>query len=341
MVKVEQYIHRCVDSILNQTFKDFELILVNDGSTDGSPAILEEYASSDSRFVIVHQQNAGLSAARNKGLEIAQGEYVVFLDSDDFIDQNLCEKTYSEALKTSADLVLFYYASVYNGEKILPNLNVVTDSSKSADKFILAYLQHPSVWKWLWKKSFIDNNHLRFYEGLVFEDVPFINRAVMLANSISLLPEALYFYRKRDNSICSSKTRAYCDNACRTYELAYQELQNYTPDDEVLMILYKKKLDLIWDGYVNHTPTSLLRQFRKNIKASVFPNELDWIKTNKLDLTAPQRLFFLSIYGGFITRMVSRIKIAKYKIADWIVMKMIPHSPFIQSLIEKSTDKNG
>ncbi|MBR5162075.1 MAG: hypothetical protein IKW80_10640, partial [Thermoguttaceae bacterium] len=205
----------------------------------------------------------------------------------------------------------------------------------------LAFFQGPGPCKWLWKKSFLDKLKLRFIEGIRFEDVPFVLNAALHSNSISVVPCMLYYYRIHDGTTTRNKNDFYCRFSWLAYQYALESVQDLNLSDECLQIIYQQKLALIWNGYCNWTPASLLRQFRKNIKSSVFPNELEWIKTNQLDLTTPQRLFFLSIYGGFITRMVARIKIAKYKLADWIVMKMIPHSPFIQSLIEKSNDKNG
>lgn len=104
--KVEKYLHRCVDSILAQTFTDFELILVDDGSPDSSPAICDEYAEKDSRVCVIHQENAGVSAARNAGLDVACGEYVCFVDSDDWVEADYMKAMYNAAVETGADLVV-------------------------------------------------------------------------------------------------------------------------------------------------------------------------------------------------------------------------------------------
>ncbi len=101
---VEQYLHRCVDSVLNQTYKNLEIILVNDGSPDNCPFICDEYAKKDKRIIVVHKENGGLSSARNAGLEIVQGEYISFIDSDDWIHENYIEILYKNLHEKKADI---------------------------------------------------------------------------------------------------------------------------------------------------------------------------------------------------------------------------------------------
>ena len=109
---VEPYLRRCIDSILAQTFTDFELILVDDGSPDNCPAICDEYAEKDPRIVVIHKQNGGLSDARNAGLDIARGEYIGFVDSDDYIDAEMYEKMYNAAIMHNSDIVSCAYERI-------------------------------------------------------------------------------------------------------------------------------------------------------------------------------------------------------------------------------------
>ena len=103
---VEPYLHKCIDSILAQTFTDFECILIDDGSPDNCPAICDEYATKDNRIILLHQKNAGVSAARNAGLNIAKGEWIGFVDSDDWIEKNALELLYNKQRETSADIII-------------------------------------------------------------------------------------------------------------------------------------------------------------------------------------------------------------------------------------------
>ena len=114
---VEKYLHRCIDSILAQTFPDFECILIDDGSPDNCPAICDEYAEKDGRIIVIHQKNAGVSAARNTGLDKASGEWIGFVDSDDWLEPNALGKLYNKQRETNADIVTGRYRNIYNNSK--------------------------------------------------------------------------------------------------------------------------------------------------------------------------------------------------------------------------------
>ncbi|MFZ3577233.1 glycosyltransferase family 2 protein, partial [Virgibacillus sp. DJP39] len=117
--KVEQYLAKCIDSILNQTYKDFELILVNDGSPDNCSDICDSYMKKDNRIKVIHKANGGLSSARNAGIQIARGEYIGFVDSDDFIHRRMYEVLYKNAFKYLSDIVVCDYSQVQEGEKYI------------------------------------------------------------------------------------------------------------------------------------------------------------------------------------------------------------------------------
>src|SRR5690625_3550080 len=113
---MEQLLPKCLDSILTQTFKGFELILVNDGSTDKSGEICDDYAHKDQRIKVIHKKNGGTSSARNAGLAVAKGDYIGFVDSDDYINKHMYETLYNSAIKHSSDIVLCSYEDVYEGQ---------------------------------------------------------------------------------------------------------------------------------------------------------------------------------------------------------------------------------
>ena len=134
----EQYLRKCLDSVVSQTFRDIEIICVDDGSTDGSGAILDEYAAKDNRIVVIHQANAGVAAARNTGLKSAQGEYLAFLDSDDAYNPQLCELAYNRACQSGADIVKFLYART-DGVKETDDLIDNQSETETRSKLSLAY----------------------------------------------------------------------------------------------------------------------------------------------------------------------------------------------------------
>ncbi|MGJ0706244.1 glycosyltransferase family 2 protein, partial [Enterococcus avium] len=113
---VEKYLKKCVDSILNQTFKDFELILVDDGSPDNSGAICDQYAEKDSRVRVIHKENGGLSDARNAGIEVARGKYLGFVDSDDFVNEDMYKQLYTSIIENNADLSICGIFDLYEGK---------------------------------------------------------------------------------------------------------------------------------------------------------------------------------------------------------------------------------
>ena len=199
--KVENYLRECVDSILNQTFSDFELILIDDGSPDNCPIICDEYAKKDARIKVLHKENGGLSSARNAGLKVAKGEFLSFVDSDDYISLNFLSNLYKTMVDVQCDMVVCQYTSnkeELTGEKISP-LNVLKPNEYWGQKFSDA--NSTVVWNKLYKKEIFNN--VIFPEGRTHEDEFIIDVLVSRAKTIAVLKDKLYFYRKRSDSIMS------------------------------------------------------------------------------------------------------------------------------------------
>ena len=212
----EKYLKEAIDSVLNQSFKDFELICINDGSTDNSPEILENYRKKDKRIKIINQKNQGLSAARNKGLKNSEGEFIFFIDSDDYIAKNTLKELYQNARINDSDIVLYkkarfngdkirYNAPGFNFEKANPNIdfNNYTFNYKKIKPEILN--KTFAVWNKMYKKEFLDTyNDFYFDTGLIFEDVPFQAKSLLRAKKISYTPKYFYYYRQNPNSIMNT-----------------------------------------------------------------------------------------------------------------------------------------
>lgn len=195
---VEQYLSRCLDSIINQTLKDIEIICVNDGSADGSQKILEDYRSRDPiRIKIVVQSNQGLSAARNSGLNIATGEYIGFVDSDDWIDINYYETLYREAKNNKAEIAV---ASTYFvSEKLYKQ-----ESDTITKDFLstLKILKNGSVWDKIFSRQLIERTKSVFPKGLYFEDNVFLINTTLHANKVVFTSKTGYYYFQNPNGIC-------------------------------------------------------------------------------------------------------------------------------------------
>ena len=206
---VEKYLRRCLDSVIKQTFTDFEVICVNDGSPDKSLHILEEYAAKETRIKIVTQSNQGLSMARNNGLKVAKGDYIYFLDSDDAIHPMLLEIAYNYADKHNADMVCFGYEKSYGVEYAPKDINIndirykITDNALklalSKSKFRIPF----NVWTKLYKRNLLKG--IEFIKGIHYEDYPHTYAVLAKKPKTVSVDSKLYFYTLNMQSISNQK----------------------------------------------------------------------------------------------------------------------------------------
>ncbi len=193
---VEPYLKKCLDSLCAQTFDDVEFIVVDDGSTDRSAVMADSYAQ-DERFRIFHTENSGLSAARNFGIEQSEGEWLMFLDGDDYVAPDFCERPLKTALDHDADLVIFRCFSVRDGtvvaKKAKKKLPPVLDRETAVEYY------GNIVWNKFYRRKLFD--HIRYPEGRVYEDVATTYKLIYEAAKIVFIDEALYYHLYRSNSI--------------------------------------------------------------------------------------------------------------------------------------------
>lgn len=215
--QVEKYIRQCIDSILNQTFRDFELILVDDGSRDNSGAICDEYARIDSRVRVIHKQNGGLSDARNHGLDDAVGEYFLFVDSDDFIAPTMVEKLYGSILKENADIAICNFRYCFEQDERRDfNTNAGAEVLRGAEVFYNRKNERSyGIWTVAWNKLYKRDTFrdVRFRLGKYHEDEFWANDIYRKNIKVLTIPECLYFYRQRSGSIMS------CENIDRQFDI--------------------------------------------------------------------------------------------------------------------------
>lgn len=204
--KVEKYILRCLESIQNQSFTNFEAILVDDGSPDNCGKICEDFAARDKRFKVIHQSNGGLSNARNNGMAIATGEYFGFVDTDDYIADDMYEKLYQEADKTKADIVICDHYRLEK-EGMIPRHSFERDLVLDKDEAmqLLASDKITSyVWCKLYKRELFDN--VRFLEGHDFEDLAILHELIHASGKIAYIHDCLYYYFINPNGIIATLT---------------------------------------------------------------------------------------------------------------------------------------
>lgn len=204
---VEKYLEKCVDSILSQTFKDFEVILVDDGSKDRCGIICDKYESLDNRVKVIHKTNGGLSSARNSGLEIASGEYVAFVDSDDWIDKSMYKELYNEAKKHNADIVQCKFikakdenVSIYNNES--NEAEVIRNLEALCNLYNEKCIETVVTWNKLYRRYLF--NDIVFPNGKIHEDQFTTYKLLYKANKVVLVDKELYYYRQTPNSIMNS-----------------------------------------------------------------------------------------------------------------------------------------
>lgn len=214
-----KYINACLDSVLEQTYPNIEIIVIDDGSTDGSSEVLQEYAGEHSNIIIyMHQKNQGLSAARNTGMELAKGEYIYFLDSDDLIDSSMMSTLVTLCVKNELDMILFdakpYFESDYIGNaKIRTNYSRKESYSEvlvgieMAESLIVNSDYFASACLFLTKRELISSIELKFPIGTVHEDEVFSFLLMINAKKVMHNPEKLYIRRIRNNSIMASSSQ--------------------------------------------------------------------------------------------------------------------------------------
>lgn len=243
------FLRRCIESVMQQTLKELEIILINDGSTDINKSICEEYAMLDSRITLFNQKNKGVSVARNKGMELSRADWIMFVDADDYLSENICEKAYSKAIEYNVDIVQFAYT--YKSEdkidktknenfgdgrepflldakyrlKFIENILHVNDDLRPM------YLSVP--WGKIYRKSLITKNNLEFVPGLArMQDMIFNVYVFQFTKNILYIDDIGYYYNRTNNSV----TVKYNPNSVDTFKSVYTNLllflKQYYPDKQ-------------------------------------------------------------------------------------------------------------
>ena len=203
---VEDYVESCVSSVLNQTYTDFELILVDDGATDSSGEICDKLALTDDRIRVIHQQNKGLGGARNTGIEESSTEYLFFLDSDDSIMPDTLKKLMETASDNKADIVIFGYLSVDEKGNTLNEFSndLPKDKVMSPDEHPELFLAVPNAWNKLYKRELFTENNIRYPERLWYEDLHTTPKLMLHAKRVTVIGDKFYLYLIRSGSIMNN-----------------------------------------------------------------------------------------------------------------------------------------
>lgn len=256
---VEKFLRECVDSILNQSLKDLEIILIDDGGKDNCPQIIDEYAQKDERIIAIHKPNGGYGQTCNVGLEKATGEYVAIVEPDDYIDSKMYENLYNLAKKYDVDIVKSSFYEKYDTptNKSIKEINLnkkheLPTGAFNIQECSLFLYFHPSIWSCIYKREFLEKHIIRFVEapGVGWTDNPFQVQTMCLAEKIFYTPQAYYYWRKQnDDEAMNLKNKTI--PLKRSQEIHKWLEENNIGNAEILACLYKRELtyiDLILQG---------------------------------------------------------------------------------------------
>lgn len=297
---VEQYIDRCIDSICRQTYKNIEIIIVNDGSTDNSSKILDAYADKDSRIRVLNKINGGLSSARNLGIKKCNGEYVFFVDGDDFIADNLIEHFLIVAEKTDADYVCSESFSFVDGDddktqKIINRMGHDSPRYRIVDRkeaLLRLFYQKPSftgAYLKLYRKNLFDN--IEFPEARYFEDLATTYKFMQAANVIAFVKDKYYAYRIRSNSIMNQK---FNERKMDCIWISKQMEQDFLYADESIKNAVFCSIFRI--NRIIYAQTPFQSDYSKNIYVYISKYRKSVIKNRNVNVY--ERILALMSYGG-------------------------------------------
>ena len=239
-----RYLPRCIDSLISQTIKDIEIIIINDGSTDNSQSIIDEYANNHPHIVTLFQNNNGVSAARNLGIKSARGKYIGFVDSDDWCEITMFEKLYNLVKVHESDIACCNYTHAYHNRV----LKVDTITQAIANSFTM----EPCLFNRIIKTSFWNTNNLQFTEGITHEDFEIHYKLCALTNNISFTHEYLYFYEK---SNITSYTH-YSTLKINDLDIVFHNLLRWQHEKQIMNPLFINSLQKLAIFYTLNQPDS-------------------------------------------------------------------------------------
>lgn len=292
---VEDYIEVCIDSILNQRYADFELILVNDGSTDKCGEICDDFAIKDKRVIVIHKENGGLSSARNAGLDIARGKYLSFIDSDDFISEDYYQPNMEYLLfHPQTDMIVMqvcYYDNMENYVKINIAKEYLNNYDVVSYLFSMDYIC--SAWINIYKREVFEK--IRYPEGKIFEDGYVLPKIASKINNLFLSSKGIYYYRKRNDSIMRKKRTEQNWNDILTSHIKMLDYAYIYPDNRLRFLERYQgfSLALIYAmiEYPNESFQEFIEKFQK------YEYNLKQLFKIKASLKDKIKLYVLKIFG--------------------------------------------
>ena len=227
--EVEPYLRQCLDSLVNQTKKEIEIIVFDDGSTDNCGKIIDEYVEKDNRIKAIHQQNLGISESRNKGIDMAAADHLMFVDGDDWVKPTFCEKAFQLITEKQVDIVFFQFERIRDGKVIRRKYPKIEEGYKTRVEAVDLMFKAIGNFAWnkIYKKRLFDG--IRFPKGRLYEDVAVTYRVVLKAEKVWYTNENLYYYRYRAESIVNNRSKK---SRHESFEMTMQQIRALRENEE-------------------------------------------------------------------------------------------------------------
>ncbi len=300
---VEKYLDQCIESLVKQTYKNLEIILVDDGATDSSGAIVDEWAKKDSRIVAIHQKNSGMSAARNVGIKESTGEYILFVDSDDYVTDKYVEELVDALEKEDADISMCKYYGLWPDKVTLEEKLPSSPVNLSADRFLeqlYTYSGHYSLaWNKAYRRQLFDD--VCFEVGKRNEDARIMLFLMLKVNKIAHIPQGLYYYRQRQSSIMNGVSKeVVLRSELEWIQMHLDELEKLGKD-KLIVLAQKLYFNKIAEFYAY-----LESGYKKEIKRELKQKGKQLLRCDFLPSRTKGKIMFCmhfpNLYGKMFTR---------------------------------------
>lgn len=301
---VEKYLEKCIKSVLQQSYHNLEIILINDGSTDNCLEICKKYTEIDNRIILVEQKNAGLSAARNAGINICTGDYIFFLDSDDYLRPTTIKELISECKKRDADIVGCGYLPFSENEELQQEITYKEEVEEYNSVF---YFQKMSnhAWGKLYKSSLFKENKICYPLGRNYEDVATTFKLIWYADKIVYIPKILYLYLKRDGSISRELSEKNIDD----FLLAYLEMNEF----------YKEKCQIETPEIAYYQLTILFTIYSRLISSNVITNNKKKEKSRLIQSEFRYHSKAVNLWKYLLKPYTIKLLLYKFKLAGIMI----------------------
>ena len=258
---MEKKVKRCISSIKKQSYKEFEVLMIDDGSKDKTKEVIKKAIATDKRFKYYYKKNGGLSSARNYGLERATGKYICFIDSDDYIEKDYLKELYNSIIENDSDISICYFSRVYENKT---NINHIEDGFSNLIKF-------PAAWNKLYKTSLFKDNDINYPIGKWYEDLGTFPKLYMISNNVSIIEKSLYNYIQNSASIMHT----YDDRIYQMYDII-EDIESFAKKKR-LYSKYKNNLEFM-NIYHVLVGTKYRASFRKDFDIETVKSILNYVE---------------------------------------------------------------